>query len=602
MHHPQQHGRPIGPPPGFGGPPPPPGYGGGPHLLQQHQQHHRYPPPGMHSPPPPPPPIAPPAHMAALFGGGGGGGGGGNAPTASPGRVLTAEEVEASQRAHAAAAASASAPASGALPSGLHYPPYPPPHQHAHYPPQQHQHQHRPPPPGWPPQHGGPPPGWPGEDGGGGGRGGPPPPAWGGGPPPLLPGTPPGGLRPAANMLPPPGQAPGPRQAPYPLHHQQQQHPPPPLPPPLPIPTVAAKTPPPVRARVGFRPGARPKCDMAALDEELVALVETVRPTPDEVAARDAALEAVTEVLTAIWPAAKVELFGSCANGLSVAAANDIDVCLVLPPGVADDTPGKAVAVEAAAAALAGAGFTDMLALPRARVPVVKCVAPPRLGGTKVDVTVNNALALLNTRLLATYVALDPRLGQLCHVIKHWAKRRSVNDPYRGTLSSYAYVLMCIHLLQTRSPPILPILQGGQGVPPPTVKTAVGVWAVEYCDDVSALKGFGAHNKETLADLVWSFFEYWAWRHDYSGSVISVRLGGWLTKAQKDWTRRQGNERHLLGIEDPFEVAHDLGRTIDRATAGVLQKEFERAGGLLREHAGAGGAARLMEPYRAGNG
>ena len=403
-----------------------------------------------------------------------------------------------------------------------------------------------------------------------------------------------------AHMMPPPGQAPGPRQAPYP---PQQHHQPPPQlppPPPLPIPMVAAKTPPPVRARVGFRPGARPKCDMAFLNEELLALVETVRPTPGEVEARDAALAAVKKVLVDIWPAAKVELFGSCANGLSVAAANDIDVCLVLPPGVADDTPGKAAAVEAAAAALGEAGFTDLLALPRARVPVVKCVAPASLGGTKVDVTVNNMLALLNTRLLATYVALDPRLAQLCHVIKHWAKRRSVNDPYRGTLSSYAYVLMCIHLLQTRSPPILPVLQGGPGVPTPTVKTAVGVWPVEYCDDVAALEGYGSANTETLADLVWAFFEYWAWRHDYSGSVISIRLGGWLTKAQKDWTRRVGNERHLLGIEDPFEVAHDLGRTIDRATAGVLQKEFERAGGLLREHGGPGGAARLMEPYRAG--
>ncbi len=34
-----------------------------------------------------------------------------------------------------------------------------------------------------------------------------------------------------------------------------------------------------------------------------------------------------------------------------------------------------------------------------------------------------------------------------------------VNDSYRGTLSSYCYVLMCIHLLQQRQPAILPCLQ-----------------------------------------------------------------------------------------------------------------------------------------------
>ena len=33
-----------------------------------------------------------------------------------------------------------------------------------------------------------------------------------------------------------------------------------------------------------------------------------------------------------------------------------------------------------------------------------------------------------------------------------------MNDAYRGTLSSYGYVLMCIHLLQQRQPPVLPCL------------------------------------------------------------------------------------------------------------------------------------------------
>lgn len=31
----------------------------------------------------------------------------------------------------------------------------------------------------------------------------------------------------------------------------------------------------------------------------------------------------------------------------------------------------------------------------------------------------------------------------------------------------------------------------------------------------------------------------------------------------------QGNERHLMCIEDPFELSHDLGRTIDKAAVQV---------------------------------
>lgn len=44
----------------------------------------------------------------------------------------------------------------------------------------------------------------------------------------------------------------------------------------------------------------------------------------------------------------------------------------------------------------------------------------------QVDITVNNILAIVNTKLLADYVSIDERLLQLCYVIKHWAKRRQV--------------------------------------------------------------------------------------------------------------------------------------------------------------------------------
>lgn len=217
----------------------------------------------------------------------------------------------------------------------------------------------------------------------------------------------------------------------------------------------------------------------------------------------------------------------------------------------------------------------------------------------------------------------------------------------------------------------------------------VGQWNCDYFDDVQSLAGFGAANKESLAELVWAFFEYWAWRHDYNNSVVSVRTGGFLTKSHKEWTRRVGNERHLVCIEvrplasrsvmcckpqqasatpvfttftnitkggehgsgmpsltytgspvleqaahgpqgichykaasiscntpvgskvscsdikfpvcatqDPFEVSHDLGRTVDRQTSGVLHKEFERAACILRDLPQP--LDKLMDPYRAG--
>lgn len=103
------------------------------------------------------------------------------------------------------------------------------------------------------------------------------------------------------------------------------------------------------------------------------------------------------------------------------------------------------------------AGMQDVFPIPKARMPVVKFVVSST--GTKADITLNNRLAISNTKLLRDYAAVDPRLRQLVLLVKHWAKARRVNDAYVGTLSSYAYVLMCIAHLQQRQPPVLPVLQ-----------------------------------------------------------------------------------------------------------------------------------------------
>ncbi|KAL4554747.1 hypothetical protein LXL04_037350 [Taraxacum kok-saghyz] len=73
----------------------------------------------------------------------------------------------------------------------------------------------------------------------------------------------------------------------------------------------------------------------------------------------------------------------------------------------------------------------NVQALTRARVPIVKLMDPTT--GILCDICVNNLLAIINTKLLRDYSKIDPAMHE--------------------------YVLMCIHFLQMRSPPILPCLQ-----------------------------------------------------------------------------------------------------------------------------------------------
>lgn len=59
----------------------------------------------------------------------------------------------------------------------------------------------------------------------------------------------------------------------------------------------------------------------------------------------------------------------------------------------------------------------------------------------------------------------------------------------------------------------------------PTYSVTVDDIKCAYFDRVEKLQGFGSRNREPIAQLVWAFFNYWAYRHDYVNAVVSVRTG-----------------------------------------------------------------------------
>ncbi|WIA17294.1 hypothetical protein OEZ85_014161 [Tetradesmus obliquus] len=325
------------------------------------------------------------------------------------------------------------------------------------------------------------------------------------------------------------------------------------------------------------------RLDLSDLDARLMQLVQQLAPSAEQRARQQQAWAAVQGLLQALWPQAGVHLFGSAANELDIGGSNDLDVCLELE-GVEETKEARGEIISQLGEQLEQAGMLNVFAIPRARMPVVKFEHPET--GYQVDITVNNRLAVVNTKLLRDYAAIDPRLRSLVLLVKHWAKRRRCNDAYVGTLSSYAYVLMCISHLQARSPPVLPVLQEME----PTHRRTIGNWCCGFCDDTSALAGFGRGNGESVAALLACFFYYWAHQHDFRRGVVTVRQSSAMTKAMKGWTTRVGLERHLFCIEDPFELSHDLGRTVHAEGCDKLRHEFRRAWDVLR-HAGSSSQA-----------
>jgi hypothetical protein len=79
-------------------------------------------------------------------------------------------------------------------------------------------------------------------------------------------------------------------------------------------------------------------------------------------------------------------------------------------------------------------GMTNVICVSTAKVPIVK-IYDPELG-LACDMNVNNTLALENTRMIKTYVEIDPRVRPLAMIIKHWTKRRIVNDAGKKVAST----------------------------------------------------------------------------------------------------------------------------------------------------------------------
>jgi DNA polymerase sigma len=71
-------------------------------------------------------------------------------------------------------------------------------------------------------------------------------------------------------------------------------------------------------------------------------------------------------------------------------------------------------------------GMQKVICVSTAKIPIVKMWDPElRL---HCDMNVNNDKALENTRMIKTYVQIDPRVRQLAMIVKHWTKQRVIND------------------------------------------------------------------------------------------------------------------------------------------------------------------------------
>ena len=139
--------------------------------------------------------------------------------------------------------------------------------------------------------------------------------------------------------------------------------------------------------------------------------------------------------------------------------------------------------------------------------------------GIQCDINFSNHLALHNSHLLKCYASCDPRVRRMVLFVKAWSKKRKINTPYHGTLSSYGYVLMVLHyLINIANPPVLPNLQASP-LRLQDEMSAKQVLLEEYNVQFFrneekildlARRGQLTCNQEPLGSLLQGFFHYFA--------------------------------------------------------------------------------------------
>ncbi|EPS34687.1 hypothetical protein PDE_09651 [Penicillium oxalicum 114-2] len=299
------------------------------------------------------------------------------------------------------------------------------------------------------------------------------------------------------------------------------------------------------------------------LTADIMDLYDRLLPSAESDDRRRQLVAKVEKLFNDQWPGheIKANVFGSSGNKLC-SSDSDVDICITTDY---KDLEHVCLLAEV----LAKHGMERVVCVSHAKVPIVK-IWDPELK-LACDMNVNNTLALENTRMIRTYVDVDDRVRPLAMSVKHWTKRRILNDAaLGGTLSSYTWICLIINFLQTRNPPVLPSLQAR-----PHEKRATPDGLVySFDDDLTTLRQFGLKNKETVGELFFGFFRYYGHEINYEENVISVREGKLVSKEAKGWHLSVNNR---LCVEEPFNTSRNLGNTADDTSFRGLHMELRRA-------------------------
>ncbi|VUZ99034.1 nucleotidyltransferase, putative [Plasmodium vivax] len=230
---------------------------------------------------------------------------------------------------------------------------------------------------------------------------------------------------------------------------------------------------------------------------------------------------------SAIMPNLKGKIYfvGSCENHIWI-KNSDIDCCIVVENCEDKNSYLYILKVIKSAINLIYPSLTVNII--KASVPIAKIY---REQNNICDISINNTVAIVNTKLVSSLCNTDERVTIINRVIKYWAKQKNINNRSQGTFSSYALFLLTYYFLQNLETPLLPPYKSIERENASSFEINSEYFFLQddvempfYTDagDIKSKLDTPRKNEDDVSKLLYGFFEFYSRSSCRNGITLDV--------------------------------------------------------------------------------
>lgn len=303
------------------------------------------------------------------------------------------------------------------------------------------------------------------------------------------------------------------------------------------------------------------------LSDQMVELFEACQQQTSDLARKEMCRTRLQNDIQGVYAVARLYLTGSSINGLGC-RSSDADLCLVVN---GNKRPDPIHVLSVLQKLFKSLSYVERTQLIRAKVPILRF--REKGSDLEFDLNVNNTVGIRNTFLLRGYAYADLRIRPLILVVKKWARHNQINDASKGTLSSYALVLMVLHYLQTLKEPVLPSLQRDY---PDCFYPLMDIDMVP--EGPKHVPPYISRNQSSLGELLLGFLRYYATNFRWDNHVISVREAKAVPKNNSQVWRNK-----FICVEEPFERNNVARAVHEKIKFDAIKAEFARSCRILQD-------------------